>query len=215
MNPDVAATMAASANQTLWAMTYPTAVGTPDPFNLIEEAYSKGEIDIDHASVYRMYALFGNRRLPERYQSNRLIQADGLGAYAFVIKDINRESQATKRFLGMFMTPREITVVPTAVHPSATPSATFFPHGLYTIVVENTAQLGALPLAGRWRMDLTSPEEARFSFEGKLVITRLYQTVGNQMEFSDEFGSYACDDQETWSSYSWSLRDERAGLRQS
>jgi hypothetical protein len=183
MNPDFAATQAAMSQGTRWAMTYPTAAGTPDPYNLIEAALLNSEIDIDHASVYRLYALFASPGLPKRYQSPRLIQADGLGAYMFAMKDFDRVSPATQRFLGIFVTPREITIVPTAVHPSTTPSPTFFPHGLYSLTLDKEVHPGALPLAGRWRMDQSSLDEARFWLCGKLVVTRLYRTIGNHIEF--------------------------------
>lgn len=188
-------------------MTYPTAVGTPDPYNLIEAAFTNGEIDVDHASVYRIFALFASPGLPKRYSSPQLIQADGMGAFMFAMKDFDRLSPATQRFLGMFVIPREITIVPTAIHPSATPTAPFFPHGRYSTVVKTVAHAGGPPVVGRWEMDLQSPDEAPFWLGGKLVITRLYRPRGNHIEFSDEFGSYACDDQERWASYSWSFKE--------
>lgn len=162
VNPDAVATQAAESQGTRWAMTYPTAAGTPDPYNLIETAFANGEIDVDHASVYRLFALFASPGLPRRYSSPQLIQADGMGAFMFAMKEFDRLSPATQRFMAMFVTPREITIVPTAIHPSATPTAPFFPHGRYSTVVKTVAHAGGPPVVGRWEMDLQSPDEARF-----------------------------------------------------
>lgn len=186
-------------------MTYPTAEGTPDPYNLIETALSSGEIDVDHAAVYRLFALFGDPRLPNRYQSDRLIQADGLGAFMFAMKDFDRVSPATLAFQGGYTTPRKITVVPTAVHPSPTSTPTWFPHGFYALTVVTPTQAGGLALSGQWRMDLSAPDQAQLWLGRKLVITRLYRSSGKVVEFSDEYGSYACNDQGGWASYEWSF----------
>lgn len=200
------ATMVAAAQATMDALVMPTAEGTPNTYNLIDAALARGEIDYDHATVFRFFALFESPQLPARYRSDVPIQADGLGLFAYSGKDLNRTSVATQKFVAGYVTPREVTLTPPNAHPAPTPDSSAFPFGVYEMTMEQSTTGGTLPLQGRWRLDFTDHARATLTLNGKLVITRAYSVNGNQIAFTDEFGSYACDDGDTPATYLWSLQ---------
>lgn len=207
------ATHIAMARATIHAMAWPTTSETPDPYNLIDDALARNEIDIDHASVYRLYALFASPYLPSKFEGP-LIRGDGLGSFMFAMKDFDLTSTATQKFVGNFTTPRVITeTTSTPTRANTLPAASSLP-GVYSIVfADRDIVPGAPRLNGRWRMDLSSPLRATLSREGKSVITCEYLISGDQILFTDLFGSFACDDNRQPANYQWSTQNRSLNLK--
>lgn len=197
------------AQATLHALAWATTVGTPDPCNLIDDALAKGEIDIDHASVFRLYALFASPYLPSRFNGPP-IRGDGLGAYVYAMKDFDLTSPSTQRFLAGFVTPRVITqTMPTPTFP-----ATLRAPGLYVALLTPQDNVtGAPPLAGRWKLDMTGRERSSLYLNDRLVVTHAYIQSEEQITFSDLFGSYACDDDGQSAIYNWTMQNQSLTFR--
>lgn len=87
----------------------PTPTPPPDPYQLIEAAQARGEITLDQASLYKVYALFGSPLLPSQYQSQYLIPDEGTSALLYALKDWNQLSPATQQAIADFITPKQVT----------------------------------------------------------------------------------------------------------
>lgn len=93
-----------------------------DPYSKIDRALAKNKIALDDAAIYRLYGLFENPELPCKFQSPISIPADGLGAYAYALKDFQKLSPETQKKFSDFMTPREITLEPGSPNVATPPS---------------------------------------------------------------------------------------------
>jgi hypothetical protein len=91
----------------------PTTAPVSDAYTLIDEGLARGELTIDDAALYRIYALFASPRLPCQYYSPELIHADGLGAFMYAFKDWDKLKPETQKELADFVTPKQITVTVT------------------------------------------------------------------------------------------------------
>lgn len=109
--------------ETSTATATATAVQTLDSFALIDQDLAAGNITIDDAALYKVYAIFGSSNLPSAFQSDILIPLDGLGALGSALESWDELSPETKFTITDFMTAQQITVTPTPV-PTTTPSPT-------------------------------------------------------------------------------------------
>ncbi len=138
-----------------------SAIRTPAPldsFQLIDLSWLRGEIDIDHAAVFRVYALFGipSPPLPAQYISKVLPKDEGTGLFLYALKDWDKLSPATQRSLADFVTPRQVTRAELSATPTSTPAVPL-PVGTYVTTITHSDNLTSeLPLEGRWNFDLTS-----------------------------------------------------------
>ena len=87
----------------------PTPSATVDSFTLIDQDLANGIIDINQATLYKIYAMFESPLLPYQYQSNVPIPQDALGAYVSTISSWNQLNPTTQQTLTDFLTPKAIT----------------------------------------------------------------------------------------------------------
>jgi hypothetical protein len=202
--------MVAKVQATLHAAVWRTpALGTPpNPYQLIDTALARGEIDVDHASVYRTFALFGSPYLPSRLLGTGLIDADGLGAYVYALKDLDLTSPATQKYLTGYVTPRIVTQTLTTPTFPAVPPANELVPGIYVTVLAQQDNIpGPNALVGRWKIDLTERALATLYLNDKLVVTHYYTLSRDQITLNDLFGSYACDDDQLMATHTWAVQN--------
>lgn len=101
----------------------PTATPGVDSFTLIEQALQAGQITVDQAALYEVYAIFASSELPIEFQSDILIQLDGLGALGSALESWDELSAETKFTITDFITAQQVTATPTPF-PTTTPSPT-------------------------------------------------------------------------------------------
>src|SRR5262249_38796821 len=80
------------------------AFGKPTSFQLIGGAVVKGEIDAETALLYKVYAFFGDARLPQAYQGDPPGQQDH-GIFLEVADRWWELSRPTQQALEAFLTP--------------------------------------------------------------------------------------------------------------
>ncbi len=192
-----------AAQTTLTPGAAGTQTATPlDAYQLIERGWLRGEIDLDHAAVFRLYSLLGGgrARVPPQYLSDILISGDGLGLFMYAFKDWPDLNPATQATMGGYTTPRQINQAELLATPTATP-ATRLPSGAFmSAIVAQDNVTGPFPMMGQWTFDVTS---GAVMLNGKRVITRSIYQRDQQVILLDEYGSYACEDVGQEGVYTW------------
>jgi len=96
-----------------------------DTFTLIERAHGRGEISLEQATFFRLYALFGDERLPARFRSQVRPKADGTALMIRTLAELPRLSKETQQAVVSYYTPvkpsAQVTATP-ANTPIPTPS---------------------------------------------------------------------------------------------
>jgi uncharacterized repeat protein (TIGR01451 family) len=81
---------------------------------------ARGEITIDQAATYKLYALFGARsEIPAQFISAEPVPGDGTMLFLEAMKDWDRLSPATKNLVNDFITPKEFTPTVQSAVPAA------------------------------------------------------------------------------------------------
>ncbi len=218
----IARALAASlARETAVAKAAPvlTAVAsqTPSPLNTFDYfdfIWMRSDIDLDHAAVFKIFALFGvgSPTIPENYISRIPPRGDGTMLFLEATQYWNALSPATQKTVNDFITPRDFCPpVPGASCVPPTPTSTPLPgppfrFGAYvSTITDNDNVRGDLPLAGTWELDLTAKSRGSVIRNGRLVITRTWRLNGDRISFVDQYGSYACDEVGEEGTYRWSM----------
>lgn len=80
----------------------------PDSFTLIDQALTENILTLDEATLYKVYALFGDAQLPPEYYSTILIPDEGTAALLYALKDWEQLSPDTQGTIADYLTPQEI-----------------------------------------------------------------------------------------------------------
>ncbi|CAG1022376.1 hypothetical protein MTYM_01669 [Methylococcales bacterium] len=188
------ATTAAVLEPTLAAFSRQTPARELNSFELIESAWIRDEIDLDHAAIFKVYALFGVRNeIPAKFISRVPVAGDGTGLFLDSLKYWDKLNTATQYTINDFIAPKEFTPLPPGAHPQANPTLQML-RGTYITTITDQGNLkNALPLVGQWEWILTD-RRGTMTLNGKLVVTQSFRVNGDQIIFADQFGSYACQE---------------------
>ncbi|MBI5034249.1 MAG: hypothetical protein HZB51_27320 [Chloroflexi bacterium] len=198
-----------NATTTIVAATLAPLAKTPqsqlNTFELIDRAWLNGDIDIEHATLYKVWALFGAKYdLPPQYFSQVPVHGDGTGLFLYAVEGWELLSPPTRKTVNDFITPHEYTTTLPSELGTTTPKVMIPPGRYVSTITSEDYPKTQLAINGRWDMDVRSllnefvvDEMSRTELRGriqlsvnhKLVLTQSYNLGNTQILIKDEFGS--------------------------